>query len=358
MAESVVCYVVERLSSLLVEEAQFLSRVRGEVEKIQGELERMRCFLKDADARQNEKLTIRNWVGEIRELAHNTEDVLEMYAFKIPLKQDPTFLDKFVSIFRDGLSLHQVGSEIQRIRTSLSEITTSMQDYGIKQISGGESPRYRRSRRSYHHNVERDFVGLDDEVDMLVAHLTNREDSVNCHKVVSICGMGGLGKSTIARKIYHHDDVKKHFQAFAWASISQNWQQRDVLEGLLSKLSKEKKREEIGNLKDDELIEEVYRVQTTKKCLVVLDDIWSFDFWDQMKHAFPTGNSDHDSGSKVIITSRKREVAMPVNSSTFVYEPRFLNPEESWELLKKKAFPRQYSPGISCFPHRFSSFHQ
>ena len=66
-------FAVERLGDLLIEEATFLHGVTDKVSEVQVELRRMKCFLKDADARQGEGETIRNWVAEIRENALDAE---------------------------------------------------------------------------------------------------------------------------------------------------------------------------------------------------------------------------------------------------------------------------------------------
>jgi putative protein kinase ArgK-like GTPase of G3E family len=60
-------------------------------------------------------------------------------------------------------------------------------------------------------------VGLDEDIEEVVVQLINEDK--HC-QVVSICGMGGLGKTTLAKKVYHHSDVRRHFEGFAWAYIS------------------------------------------------------------------------------------------------------------------------------------------
>ena len=86
MAEAIVSFAVERLGDLLIQQASFLHGVSDKVTEIQAELRTMKCFLRDADARQYESEVIRNWVAEIREAAYDTEDIIETYASKAALR--------------------------------------------------------------------------------------------------------------------------------------------------------------------------------------------------------------------------------------------------------------------------------
>ncbi|QHO55805.1 hypothetical protein HN51_010678 [Arachis hypogaea] len=106
--------------------------------------------------------------------------------------------------------------------------------------------------------------------------------------------------------------------------------------------SKRKEREKPDNLSSldiDKLKLKVQNFLSTKRYLVELDDLWKTQDWDEVQDAFPNDNN----GSKILITSRLKEVA----SHTSPYPPyylQFLGDDESWELFSKKVFRGEECP--------------
>ncbi|KAF3952653.1 hypothetical protein CMV_021812 [Castanea mollissima] len=342
MAQYVVSFVVERLGNLLIEEAAFLQGVNRQVNQIQIELKRMQCFLKDADKKQNDDESVQNWVSEIREAAYDVQDVIETFALEIASKnRDNNPVNRYVPSFNNSRKLHKVGSKIESIKTRISDLTRSLQTYGVTPMKEEGSSlaldRQRQLRWSYSHIVEEYIVGLDENIKEVVGQLVNEDKQC---QVVSICGMGGLGKTTLAKKVYHHSDVRRHFDGFAWAYISQQCKTRDVWEGILIKLTSPTKdeRDQISKMRDDEVAKKLNQVQKEKRCLVILDDIWSTEAWDFLSPGFPSGQVI---SSKILLTTRNRDVASHIGPGGFLHEPGCLNEEQSWELFQKKAFQRQ-----------------
>ncbi|XVF71276.1 hypothetical protein PTKIN_Ptkin12aG0024000 [Pterospermum kingtungense] len=343
MAESAVYYLVQRLGHLLIQEATVLWGVQDLVIQIQIELKRIQCFLKDADKRQDESESVKNWVSEIRDAAYDVEDVIDNFILKFASKKGGRVLNSIIQ----GKELHNLASEIERIRSRITDLTRSLQTYGITARKEGEgtsfaSERQRQLRWSYSHVVEEHIVGFEENVKELTEKLVHDNEN---SRVVSICGMGGLGKTTLAKTLYHHADIRRHFEAFAWAYISQQCRKRDVWEGILLKLitpSREEK-EEIVRMRDEELAKKLHKVQQEKRCLIVIDDIWSTEAWETLCPSFPVETTV---GSKILLTTRNKNVAMGADLNGFLHEPECLNEEKSWELFQRKAFPRKDTSGF------------
>lgn len=324
-------FAVERLGDLVIEEASLLHGVSKQVKNLQSELKIMQCFLRDAERRRDEGETIKNLISDIRKVAYDAEDVIEIYAIKVARATTPFYKVK---------QLHRVGSKITSINSRISVLTRRLKTYGLVATIDIEDSRFlfeaqRQLRWSYSHVVEEFTVGLDEDIEQVVKWLLNTDQHCG---VVYICGMGGLGKTTLAKSVYHCNAIRRHFEGFAWAYISQQCKKRDVWEGILLKLTSpsREERDEIRNMRDEELAKKLYKVQQEKKCLIILDDIWSNEAWDTLSPAFPS----RDTRSKIVFTSRNKGISPHVDPRGLLHEPGFLNAEDSWALFHKKAFPR------------------
>ncbi|TXG75240.1 hypothetical protein ES332_1Z004700v1 [Gossypium tomentosum] len=340
---SAVSYALETIDKL-TQEVTSLWGVDEQVEGLASELRWMQSFLKVADASKVDHEVIRTTVVEIRELAYDAEDVIETFSLKVASKRKGGFsncIKRSACFLKEGCLLHQIKSEIEKITARIKVLTRQLKTYDVSKLGvDGEGPssstERREARRPYPHVMDDNIVGLGKDIKKLVPVLLDEQSEC---RVVSICGMGGLGKTTLAKKIYSQSQVVGHFKHLAWAYVSQNCQKRKVWEDILSDfnlLSTEADKE----MKVEKLAEKLSSFLEENKCLVVLDDIWNTESWDSLKPAFLV----RETRSKILLTSRNKEIVSHADSKGFLHELQYLNYKQSWVLFQKIAFPPTNSP--------------
>ncbi|KAJ8547982.1 hypothetical protein K7X08_021218 [Anisodus acutangulus] len=158
--------------------------------------------------------------------------------------------------------------------------------------------------------------------------------------VISIVGMPGLGKTTLANELYFDESIVSYFEIHAQCCVSQEYKRKVLLLDILRDITDET--DKLDEQDDHELADLLRKLLMRKRYLVLIDDVWETSAWDDLRSCFPEDNR----GSRIILTTRHYGVASHAKHNSDPHNLRFLNSDEGWMLLNNKVFNNESCPLI------------
>ncbi|XP_027181749.1 disease resistance protein RPM1-like [Coffea eugenioides] len=352
MAESVVGFLINQLSTLLSQESSLLGGLRPDVQFIKDELGSMKAFLRQAEAKEDNDSQLQEWVKQVREVAYDTEDVLDDFAFRFALGDADGFFGRVGKIYNSIKNLkarHRISLEIKDIKARVVEISARHQRYqslyGTQEI-GSSSSHVASADCDIRDQAllieEAKLVGIDQPKKELISKILDDHSHL---KLVSVVGMGGLGKTTLVKKVYDDAAVKKQFQSHAWITVSQNFQFKVIIKNLIQQLYDEIRQPvppQVDSMDGIRLSEFVKDFLKERRYILVLDDLWTIDAWEAIKYVLP----DYNIASRVVLTTRITDVASAscLTFRDFIHKMSPLSYEDSWTLFCNRTFQSNGCP--------------
>ncbi|KAL2530504.1 putative disease resistance RPP13-like protein 1 [Forsythia ovata] len=327
---------LEKLLAITTEEFNLVWGFKQDLANLTDSLLSIKAVLKDADRRQVNDDAVKLWLKKLEDVAYDAEYVLDEIKYEnlrrtvqIRNQMKPKVCLYF-SFYSPMAFRWNMAHKINIINVNLKRINDEADRHGFLRRVAEFAPALPQVKETDAITADPVFVGRQNDESKFVEQITGEIDDV--FSVLPIVGMGGIGKTTLARRIFNHPHTETHFDERIWVCVSENFDVLTILKSILVSL-KETSHGDSRQAVMDTLREKL----KYKRCLLVLDDLWNEKRgeWDDLKNALMGVNPNK--GNVIIVTTRNESVASIVNPLNW-YNLEKLSEDDCWSIIKAKAF--------------------
>lgn len=339
-----------------------ISGVNEDLEGLSTTISMIQGLLEDAEEKQLKDKPVRIWLLKLKDIAYEMCELLDGYeAQQIRMKlktrdqmhRQDTKITKISAYFSclflyRGLSDYRTANEIKAIRRKLDMIAREREILGLQVLGSTNKLEVRDHRQTSSLVDDSSVFGREKDSEKIIKILLSTNNNSNAIKfsVLPIVGMGGLGKTTLAQKVYNDNRVKEYFQLRMWVCVSESFDELKLTRETLQSAASQKLSATSWQLSTatnmNLLQEELCKSLKGKRFLLVLDDVWNEN--PQRWGRFCISLNSSERGSKIIVTTQNANVGYAMGALPPYHLTR-LSDEDCWNLFRNCAFVNGSSSG-------------
>nr|XP_007163962.1 hypothetical protein PHAVU_L001800g [Phaseolus vulgaris]ESW35956.1 hypothetical protein PHAVU_L001800g [Phaseolus vulgaris] len=296
----------------------------------------------DAELKQFADPDVKAWLFDVKDVVFDAEDLLgeidyELTRCQVQAQSQPqTFTYKVSNFFKNSTFTpfnKKIESGMKEVLEKLEYFANQKDALGLRQCTySGDGSGFKVSHKlsSTSLVVKSVIYGRNADKDRIINWLTSETDNPNQPSILSIVGIGGFGKTTLAQHVYNDPKtVDAKFDIKAWVCVSNHFHVFTVIRTILEAITKEK--DDSGNL---EMVHKKLKEKLSgRKFFLVLDDVWNKRpvEWEVVRAPLSYGAP----GSKILVTTRDDNVASKMGSK--VHLLKRLREDECWNVFENNA---------------------
>ncbi|KAM7460277.1 hypothetical protein LguiA_026360 [Lonicera macranthoides] len=318
--------------------------VKKNLERLQSTVTAIKAVLLDAAEQKKKNRQVEDWLEKLQDVLYDIDDVLDDFMTedlrrKVVIKGSKRKRVKNFFSSNNSLALRiTMSRKLKNIRSRLEDIDADRKQFGVVECAP-DSPFAYPLREQTHSFVHApDVVGRDLDKSRIIELLLSDSSSsassstIENISVLPIVGLGGLGKTTLAKLVYNDDAITSNFETRLWICVSEEFDLKKLIEKIMKDATKGV---DHAHLDLNQLQASLRSFLVSKKFLLVLDDVWNEERkkWTELKDLLNCGSF----GSKIVVTTRKRTTA-EIMGTMEPYELDSLLNDECMSIFIKCAF--------------------
>ncbi|XP_057999223.1 disease resistance protein RGA2-like [Hevea brasiliensis] len=318
--------VLEKLGSLALQEIFLAWELESELEKIMKILGAIQPVLFDAEQKRSHNKGIEVWLGMLRDVLYDAEDIVNEFECEA-LRRKVSSLGTPPESFRMGHKLKQIRERVDEIAALKSKFGLTERIFDRHVIN--------REREMTHSFIDAsNVIGREQARDNVIGTLLQSVDGENV-SIIAIVGIGGVGKTTLAKLIYNDQRIATYFELKLWVCVSNVFEFDKVIIKILDSASPGQRYMDMGI---DQLQRTLREALNGRKYLLILDDVWSED--PRKRGELKTLLMGGADGSKIVVTTRSQRVA-EIMGTVSAQNLSLLSYQDCLSLFFKCAFKGQ-----------------
>ncbi|KAL2320775.1 hypothetical protein Fmac_029744 [Flemingia macrophylla] len=325
MAESFLFSIAESLAAKLAsrafEEASQVLGVYGHLKEFKETLSLVKAVLLDAEQKQEQNHELREWLRQIKRVFYDAEDVLDEFECQTLRKQvikahgtTKSKVGHFFSTSNPLIFRYKMAQQIKDINKRLDKVADDRRKFGLQIIDIDRRVVHRREL-TYSNVIDSNVIGREHDKEKII-DLLMQQNPNNCDtnlSVIPIVGMGGLGKTTLAKFVFNDKRTDECFPLKMWVCVSDDFDIKQLIIKIINSPSNLASvdalpgQQNLNMLDPEPLQNQLKNKLIGQKFLLVLDDVWNESRvkWIELKNLLQVGAV----GSKILVTTRSHKIA-------------------------------------------------
>ncbi|XP_078158542.1 disease resistance protein RGA2-like [Carex rostrata] len=338
LLSALVPIVVQKSADILVQRIGEMWGVADQREKLHDKLLVVQAVLTDAEEQGDANPAVKSWLAKLKSAAYDADDVLDEFRYE-ELRRDAVRhghkagnVSGFFSLENPVLFRYKMSRKLKEVVRRIDEVVTEMERF--KFVQNRQRPVVNHAI-THSRVIESEVIGRREDKEKLVKLLTEVSLTENL-MVLPIVGMGGLGKTTLAKLVYNDHRVKEHFELLIWVCVSEKFDVGPLVKLIIDSIVQGDCNVDPSNI--EVLQKRLHQEIREKRYLLVLDDVWNENEgkWEELRNLLIGGKL----GSVVLVTTRSGKAATMMGTVYQSYNLGCFREEDSWSLFHKRAFSK------------------